>query len=549
MRGQTLEGRFEIGDFLQPDRNGGWFRARDLAEERDIFLYLKNEEARGAAEDFDRFREAAFLSHPNLAQVYAAGRARSGEWGFIYLATEAADSGLDEDVRRRPMTVDEAAELFRQLCAGLIYLHSENLTSCAVRAPSIWRVGSQWKLADFSQLRLPGKYPISETRELLLDASFESPPEANEGLVSTAWDVWSLGAVMRKVFPRAGREQFVPPPFDAIVSTALDPDPRARPPLSALLEDLAADRNRASVPVQPPLPVQQSPVQKPPVQQVPVQHVTAQHVAGHQNSAQHVPGQHGPVQQNGFEPPVQPFPPLPPRQPVERAEPERRALREYRTPVLIGGVLAACVAGVLALVMPTTRMVHPQDAEKAASRAPVVSAPAAVPPAPSAAVPPPLITEPQKAQPSGRSPFPSENAGAASGASSGPHVQGISDLLNQWVRAKIHKSAEEEVACYAPVVDTFYGQRGLNVTQLRRQEQNVFSRIGTVDKFDITNLKFDKISPDWAVVSFDKTWEFGGRSHYSGSARDELVLRPVRGRWKISSEREVKVYWVKKQPA
>ncbi|MCU1257249.1 MAG: serine/threonine protein kinase, partial [Bryobacterales bacterium] len=427
LRGQVLDSRFKVGDLLQLDRNGAWFRARDLVEAADVLLFLEREDQPGASDDFNRFREAAFLSHPNLVRVLAAGRLACGERNFIYMATETADWDLVEELQRRPMTVDEAADLLRQLASGLAYLHSENLTSCAVRAGAIWRVNGRWKLADFTELRVPGQYPVRNTRRLLLMPAFESPPEANQGIVSPAWDVWSVGSVVRKVFPRVGRSQPVPPPFDSIVSTALDPDHNARPSLKAMLHELLADRDTPpkAAPSDPPPPI---PVSKP--------------IA----------------------------PPEPhelPRQP--RAVTASLAPRNNRVPLIAGVVLAAAVAGILALALPI-RMVHQQSVRTPEPPpAPVAAAPANEPP------PQPAQPEPQEQ--TSQNPSGETNTVPPDGS----RVQkDISTVLKRWVDAKRRRNLDEEIGCYAPFVDRFYGQRSLPADQLRREEQNVFSRIGTV---------------------------------------------------------------------
>ncbi|MCU1257692.1 MAG: hypothetical protein JWO80_577, partial [Bryobacterales bacterium] len=224
-----------------------------------------------------------------------------------------------------------------------------------------------------------------------------------------------------------------------------------------------------------------------------------------------------------------------PRQP--RAVTASLAPRNNREPVIAGGVLAAAVAGILALALPI-RMVHQQSVRTPEPPpAPVAAAPANEPP------PQPAQPEPQEQ--TAQNPSGETNTVPPDGS----RVQkDISTVLNRWVDAKRRRNLDEEIGCYAPFVDRFYGQRSLPADQLRREEQNVFSRIGTVQRFEISNLKFHRVNPEWAVVSFDKNWDFHGRTRFTGSSREELVLRPVHGRWKISSQREVKVYWVDKQP-
>jgi hypothetical protein len=486
LRGQILDSRFQAGDLVQSGRNGAWLRARDLEESAEVILFLENEAEPSAAHDLDRFREAAFLSHPNLVRVLGAGRAACGDRNFIYIATETGQCDLAEELQRRPMTVDEAADLLRQLASGLTYLHTENLACCAVRAGAIWRVNSQWKLADYAQLRVPGQYPVQETRRLLPIPAFECPPEAHEGLVSPAWDVWSVGSVLRKVFPRSGRAQSVPPPFGSIVSAALDPNPNARPSLDAMLHELSAHRSAAV---------------------------------------------HGLPQPMAAILPDEPVPALEPEHSLAREAGNRSAFRDHRVPVIAGAFLAAAIAGVLTLA-PPIRTVRQDTVHTSAP-------PPAAPPLP-APVNQPEAREPERQSPSG---------GTKVVSPAGSDVEkAISTVLNRWVDAKRHGNLEEEMGCYAPFVDRFYKRRGLPAGQLRREEQDVLSRSGTVQRFDISNVKFNRVNSQWAVVSFDKKWDLRGRTRSSGSSRDEFVMRPVNGQWKISSQREVKVYGIDKQP-
>jgi hypothetical protein len=506
VRGQILDSRFQAQDLIQPDRNGAWFRARDLAESTEALIFLEDAEHPEAAVHFDRFREAAFLNHPNLARVLATGRVACGDRNFLYIATETARFDLADNLSRHPMTVEEASDLLRQLASGLAYLHSENLTSCAVRPGAIGHVNGQWKLADYSQLRVPGQYPPAETSELLLIPAFESPPEANAGLVSAAWDVWSLGSVLRKVFPPNRQPQSVPPPFDAIVRKALDPDPNARPSLEALLDELSAGSSaQLLVPPEPAAPAE----------------AKFPEAADEDNGVSETLVADRTIAS------------LEPERPVRvLASARRTPFRDHRVPLIAGAALAAVVAGIVALVLPV-RMLHPERARE------VAQAPAPVPIAP--------VTKPEPREQTSHSPF-GDNTDTLSHG--GPRVQKeISAVINRWAEAKRRRDLDRELACYTPSVDRFYGQRNLSAAQLRREEQNVFSRIGTVRRFEISNLKFDRVTAEWALVSFDKNWDFQGRTRFAGSSREELAMRPVGGQWKISSQREVKVYWVEKKAA
>ncbi|MDQ6676205.1 MAG: hypothetical protein M3Z09_02795, partial [Acidobacteriota bacterium] len=114
----------------------------------------------------------------------------------------------------------------------------------------------------------------------------------------------------------------------------------------------------------------------------------------------------------------------------------------------------------------------------------------------------------------------------------------ITAVLNKWVDSTRERNVAEQVECYAPVVDQLFGAKAVSSQQLRREKERVFSMIGNVERFEINNVTLNRITPSWAVVSFDKSWSFPSR-HFAGSTKEEMVLRPFHGEWKISSEREI----------
>ncbi len=481
LKGQVLESRFQAGDLLHPDRHGAWCHAYDLQNSTNVLLFVENENQPTTAADFDRYREAVFLSHPSLVRVLAAGRGTHGDQKFIYVVTETADSDLTEQLQRQPLTVKEATELFRQIAAGVAYLHSENLISCAVRAGGIWRVNGAWKLGDYSQLRVPGNYPAQETRKLLTTAAYECPPEANEGLVSPAWDVWSLGSVIRKAVVSAEGMQGVPSPFNSVVRAALHPDPATRASLEELLRRLSGDHNATSEEFIPPV---LEPVEVP------------------REAIAETPNQ------QAFRPSTTAESPISPPKAV------RRMLPRSSVPILAGAILAVVVAVIAGFVFPIRR-VHPETGTINVPRSEVVRA------------------LPETRPSEQKAPSPAEE-------------QQIAIVLHRWAEGKRNHNLEEEIDCYAPLIDRFYGQHNLSKEELKRQEQNVLSRVGTVEQFEISNLQFSRVTSEWAVVSFDKAWDFQARTRFAGASREEFVMRPVNGQWKIWSQREIKVYWVKK---
>ncbi len=124
--------------------------------------------------------------------------------------------------------------------------------------------------------------------------------------------------------------------------------------------------------------------------------------------------------------------------------------------------------------------------------------------------------------------------------------QDIRALLDRWVNSIRDRNVDQQAACYAPTVNQFFGWHNVSSTRIRREKQRQFSQIGPVREFRISNVDFNETGPGKAVVTFDKTWDFGQTSRFAGSERSQLTLTNIDGQWLITGERELKVYWVKR---
>ena len=120
-------------------------------------------------------------------------------------------------------------------------------------------------------------------------------------------------------------------------------------------------------------------------------------------------------------------------------------------------------------------------------------------------------------------------------------------LLDDWVDSVRNKDINTQVNCYAPRVAQFYTKTNVSQAQVRREKEAAFNDLSEIRKYDIRNVNIDSLTSDQATVSFDKEWDTVGRRHSSGSERGRLRLDKTSGRWKIVSEQEVKVYWVKRE--
>lgn len=146
------------------------------------------------------------MSHPFIVHGVSAGVCDLGGLKWLYLVMELAEETLEMRMRRGLMNPGEVRTLTEHIVAGLAYLHKDpdRFVHRDLKPANILRVGGYWKLADFGlayameRSAHPGR-PKGGTERYI-------PPEGFEGVISPAWDMWSLGVLLAEVF--TGRHPF-----------------------------------------------------------------------------------------------------------------------------------------------------------------------------------------------------------------------------------------------------------------------------------------------------------------------------------------------------
>jgi hypothetical protein len=97
---------------------------------------------------------------------------------------------------------------------------------------------------------------------------------------------------------------------------------------------------------------------------------------------------------------------------------------------------------------------------------------------------------------------------------------------------------------YADRLD-YYNKRGASVGTVRADKQKAFSTYDTI-KINLSNMR---VTPDAtgenATAVFDKDWYFENAAKVSeGKVQSQLKLKKIGGAWKITGEKDLKVYYV-----
>ena len=122
--------------------------------------------------------------------------------------------------------------------------------------------------------------------------------------------------------------------------------------------------------------------------------------------------------------------------------------------------------------------------------------------------------------------------------------QQVTATLNGWAASTRSRDLGTHMGYYTDTLETYYQLSNVSSARVRADRQKAFDAYDSLD-VKLSNIK---ITPDpsgeRATVILDKTWEFSGEEKYSnGSVQQKLTLVRVGGRWLITGERDLQVYY------
>lgn len=121
----------------------------------------------------------------------------------------------------------------------------------------------------------------------------------------------------------------------------------------------------------------------------------------------------------------------------------------------------------------------------------------------------------------------------------------VAKSVNTWRAAAEAINLDEYMTHYAPTVD-FYNKKQTSVSTVRADKEKAFSVYDSMQVI-LSNMN---VTPDAngenATAIFDKEWRFENSEKVSqGKVQTELKLKKVSGDWKITGEKDLKVYYTK----
>ncbi len=230
--GQVVDGKFHLRQYLGGSDHSAVFLteiALQPALKAAIKFIPADAETSGAK--ISRWQLAAKLSHPNLMQIFDAGRSHLGGRDLLFVVMDFAEENLAQIIPHRALTSEEVQDMLPPVLDVLSYIQTHGLVHNRLRPGNIMAVSDQLKISS-DGLHKAGEAEKKSQAPALYDA-----PETSTG-VTPASDIWSLGMTLVEILTQRpllwdGRgepvvPEAVPAPFRNIACHCLRQDPQRR---------------------------------------------------------------------------------------------------------------------------------------------------------------------------------------------------------------------------------------------------------------------------------------------------------------------------------
>ena len=226
LEGQEVEGKYVLRELLGEGGFALVYRADEYQDgqvKQSVAVKLIFPDHEMAPEQqVDELVAALRMEHQYIVHGVSAGVCELGGVLWLYLVMELAEETLEERMRQGPMHPREAWVVTEHVTLALAYLHKDpgRFVHRDIKPANILRVGGNWKLADFGLIYAMERAAKSERQQSGTERFM--PPEGYEGMVTPAWDMWSLGVMLVEMF--TGKHPFENDRHLYYAITQMEPD-------------------------------------------------------------------------------------------------------------------------------------------------------------------------------------------------------------------------------------------------------------------------------------------------------------------------------------
>jgi serine/threonine protein kinase len=204
--GTKFDNRYEIISLLGTGASSTAYKAMDRTLERMVAVKIIHSHLLGAGDFEERFKREALISikldHPNIAHVYAFGKAPDGR---LYLVMDLLEGQSLAAILKteQKLELGRFLHLFKQLIDALDYAHQQAVVHRDIKPDNIIVSSDSGNeiahLVDFGIAKAvddSSGQDATRTGALLGSSSYMSPEQCRGAKIDRRADIYSLGCVM-----------------------------------------------------------------------------------------------------------------------------------------------------------------------------------------------------------------------------------------------------------------------------------------------------------------------------------------------------------------
>ncbi|HEY9678149.1 MAG TPA: serine/threonine-protein kinase [Drouetiella sp.] len=209
--GHMLGGQYKILDLLGSGGMGHVFKVHHVFWNKEFALKVLDVERIFDELQMRRFqleaRATDSLDHPNLVKVHDFGVLDSNQ-PYLVMEYVEGETIADRIKRTGPLSVEEAAAIFAQVCFGLLHAHENSIIHRDIKPSNIMLVSGQplgsegsVRILDFGIAKLASRdgsdaMQLTRTGEVIGSPTYMSPEQCAGTAVDHRSDIYSLGCVI-----------------------------------------------------------------------------------------------------------------------------------------------------------------------------------------------------------------------------------------------------------------------------------------------------------------------------------------------------------------
>jgi hypothetical protein len=124
--------------------------------------------------------------------------------------------------------------------------------------------------------------------------------------------------------------------------------------------------------------------------------------------------------------------------------------------------------------------------------------------------------------------------------------KGVREALERWRTSLLSQDVEGHVALYAASVGPYFTKSRMSREQIADEVRQMVRRYGPINQYKISELTVAPVDANHAIANFRKQWATAGNK-FAGAEREQLRFVREGSEWRIASEQELKVYWVRRK--